>query len=109
MRLFGSAPDPLVDELRKLERQRRRLEQEEINLRKSMRQPALQAESYSEDMEMSVPKRAVFRPDTEPEEPRTEIRRTRKLLKIQHQRARNRFIGICLLILLLALIVYRAI
>ena len=107
MRLFGCPPDPLDNELRKLERQRRKLEQEETRLRKTMQQPATQAAPGSENGEIVVPKRAIFRTDSTPEEPKTENRRTRKRLKIQHQRARNRFIGICLLILLLALIVYR--
>ena len=107
MGFFKRSPDPFANELRRLEKAQRKLEQEESRLRQLMQTPPAPAATPVEIQDSHAPKGAVFRPDPFLSEDRTNNRRKGKRLKVQNQSARNRFIGVCLLILLLALIVYR--
>jgi hypothetical protein len=98
MGLFRRSPDPLEAEIRRLQQESRRLTRQQKVLRDELENP-----DPSNHRERPVP--IVIETTPAPRQERRESHR----LRAQGRRARNRFLLVCAVLLVLLLLLYRAV
>jgi hypothetical protein len=105
MGFFKKTSDPLSEELRRLEEEQRKLEREVSAIEEALQNPP---EPPPAEIPEAGPanKGAKFLRD--PLLEKNAVIRNRARLKVQRNKARNRVILICVILAILALIVYRA-
>jgi cell division protein FtsB len=106
MGLFKKTSDPLNAELRRLEEEQRKLEQQVSDIEYALQNPPEPALGKEPVEPEAGNKGAKFLHD--PLLGKNTVGKNRTRLKVQRTKARNRVILICIGLAILALIVYRA-